>query len=158
MQGSATASVKEGIPIAARTPRVVVVDDSPDFLALMTDLIGSRASVICFNSPETTPDELMLAAPDLLIIDLRLGTPHDGWNLILAARGDERLIGVPLVVCSADLYGVQKHEQELLAMPLVHVLSKPFDLETFESLLTQVLPRSGQVGSADESPRLSDAC
>jgi CheY-like chemotaxis protein len=126
--------------IASR-PRLVVVDDSPEFLALVRDLVADRASVECFDSPDTLVDDVARVAPDMIMIDLKLDGAGRGWDLLRECRADPRLAGLTFVICSADVYGIEEHQPEISSMTDVHVLRKPFDIAEFEDAIAPVLDR-----------------
>jgi CheY-like chemotaxis protein len=118
-----------------------VVDDSPEFLSLIRDMVSPPAVVECFDSPDTTVDDVALAAPGLVIVDLKLGGGSSGWELLRACRADPRLEAIPLVLCSADIRGLDERQAEIASMG-VAVLRKPFTLEEFEALLAGALEGS----------------
>jgi DNA-binding response OmpR family regulator len=103
------------------------------------DLVADRAFVDCFDSADTTVDDIAILAPDLVVIDLKLGDTLAGWELLLACRAHPRLGRLPLVICSADSLGLREHDADLAAMPEVHVLQKPFRLSQFEEILRPML-------------------
>ena len=85
--------------------RVTVVNDNPDFLDLVGDLLGEL-------NYETTlvdgdrPDAIVTIAasdPDVLIVDLRMGSDAlHGWDVAQQVRAEPTLDGLPILVCSAD--------------------------------------------------------
>ncbi len=142
MPGRAPRECCSGKVIAiASHPRLVVVDDSPEFLSLVRDLISDRATVDCFDSPDTLVDDIAMLDPDLVMIDLKLGSSSRGWPLLKACRADRRLAGLTLVICSADVYGIDEHAAEIAAMSDVIVLRKPFELAEFEQAIAPILGR-----------------
>jgi hypothetical protein len=46
---------------------------------------------------------------------------------------------VPIIVCSAALEDIRKHEAELRAMPRLTILRKPFSLDELEASVTHAL-------------------
>jgi CheY-like chemotaxis protein len=97
--------------------------------------------VECFDSPDTLVDDIALVGPDLVMIDLKLDGTSRGWDLLNECRADPRLVGLSFVICSADVYGIEEHGQEIAAMTDVNVLRKPFDIAEFEDAITPVLER-----------------
>lgn len=108
----------------------------------MGDLIPSPATVEAFDSPDTTVDDIAMVDPSLVIIDLKLGGVADGWELLLGCCEDQRFASVPLVLCSADIRGLEEHNHEIAGLPNVSVLRKPFTIEEFEHLLARTLATS----------------
>jgi CheY-like chemotaxis protein len=118
--------------------RVTVVNDSPDFLELMADLLHDA------NYPATLIDgdrdnamELVEAAePEILIIDLRLGSDElKGLDVLRKVRDHPDLRDVPTIVCTADRAGLESVEDEIRSMRRVSVLMKPFEVEALYDAL-----------------------
>jgi CheY-like chemotaxis protein len=122
-----------------------VVDDSPEFLSLVGDLVSPPTTVDCFDSPDTTVDDIALRNPSLVIVDLKLGGGAVGWQLLVDCCQDQRLAGVPLVLCSADVRGLDEHRDEVASLHRVSILRKPFTIEEFEQLLARALPASAAI-------------
>lgn len=121
-------------------PRVTVVNDNPQFLELMSAILDEDAGyeVSLFNGEATSIDEIARSAPDLVIVDLLLGGAS-GWEIVTLARADERLAGVPVVVCSADVTGLRERAGELERIGDVHVLAKPFGIDEVTELVERLI-------------------
>jgi len=123
--------------------RITVINDNPEFLAMMQDLLdadGYDVSVIDGDNISSV-EPIREQQPELLIVDLLLrGTELSGWDIALAVRADEELRALPMVVCSADVHQVRERAEELTAMPGVEVILKPFKLAEMEALLQRMLP------------------
>ena len=123
-------------------PKVVVVNDNPEFLAVMDELLSSEqydTSTVDGDKADAVA-RITDARPDLLIIDLRLGADGlHGWDIVEEVRKNETLSSLPILVCSGDLQALQDAAERIEAMTDVETLVKPFALgELFgkvESLL-----------------------
>lgn len=124
-------------------PRITVVNDSADFLDLMKELLSDAGyEVATFRGAEVSIDRIAMSAPDLLVIDLRLGGPDPtGWDVALMARVHEDLHDVPIVTCSADAHELRRRQGEMAAQADVHLLAKPFGLADAEELVGRLLGR-----------------
>jgi CheY-like chemotaxis protein len=124
----------------ARTPRISVVNDNPDFLELMAAILDEDAgyAVTLHNGEETPLSVLKAAHPDLIVMDLLLGQAS-GWELIALARSDDELRDVPVIVCSADISQLRERATELAEIADLHVLEKPFGIDQLTSLVERVL-------------------
>lgn len=125
----------------AQLKRVTVVNDSPDFLALMADLLMNAnypATLIDGDRPEAK--KLVEASqPEILIIDLRLGTEGlSGLEILRWARDHPDLSRVPTIVCTADHWGVQQVRVELDAIDSVSILLKPFSVDDLYQALGEL--------------------
>ncbi len=126
-----------------RRPRISVVNDNPDFLELMSAILDEDAGydVSLFNGQQTEIGVLAASDPDLIVVDLLLGGAS-GWEIVTLARADERLAGVPIIVCSADVTALRERAGELENIGNVHVLSKPFSIDQITGLVEQLIGRA----------------
>ena len=126
-------------------PRISVINDHPDFLALMSAILDDEAGydVSLFSGERTTMAELAAAEPDLIIVDLLLGGAS-GWELVTLARADERLADVPIIVASADVLALRDREAELERIGNVHLLAKPFEIDAMTDLVEGLVGRGAR--------------
>jgi CheY-like chemotaxis protein len=146
---------------SATRPRVTVIDDSPEFLSLMRDVLGEAHEVRTLETVRSIA-EVAASEPDLLLIDLHAGGPAGGltgWEILALARSHPLLRDVPAVVCSADLATLREDRIRLVAFGDVQLIAKPFDLTAFEQVIDRMLRLSGssqrsQVEDAEYPPLL----
>jgi CheY-like chemotaxis protein len=126
-----------------RRPRIGVVNDSPDFLDLMSAILDEDAGyeVSLFNGQELEIDQLAGADPDLIVVDLLLGGAS-GWEIVTLARVDGRLAAVPIIVCSADIAALNERAGDLERIGNVHVLAKPFAIDEITELVERLIGRA----------------
>src|SRR5687768_4708056 len=129
-------------------PHISVINDNADFLDLMSAILDEDAGydVSLFNGQEVDIDELVAAAPEVIIVDLLLGGAS-GWEIVTLARADDRLASIPIIICSADVAGLHERAGDLERIGNVHVLTKPFAIDAMTdlvgSLVGQPVPASG---------------
>jgi CheY-like chemotaxis protein len=126
-------------------PRISVINDNPDFLALMSAILDDEAGydVTLFSGERMTMAELAASEPALIIIDLLLGGAS-GWELVTLARADERLADVPIIVASADVLALRDREAELERIGNIHIMSKPFGLDAMTDLVEGLVGRGAR--------------
>jgi CheY-like chemotaxis protein len=126
-------------------PRISVINDNPDFLALMSAILDDEAGydVTTFSGERMTMADLAAARPDLIIVDLLLGGAS-GWELVTLARADERLSEVPIIVASADVIALRDREAELEHIGNVHLMAKPFGIDAMTELVEGLVGRRAQ--------------
>ena len=125
--------------------RVTVVNDSDEFLGVMSDVLTEDGHVShALKGADHSIDDIAATNPDLLIVDLRLGPESqvDGWSVIVAARAHDGLKDVPIILCSADLEALRRRADEIAAYADVHTLEKPFTLAQVEQLVSLLLDRA----------------
>ncbi len=110
-----------------------MVDDRPDFLGLMEDVLSDEGyEVSTFLSCAEAVSATAGSRPDLIISDLRLGG-ESGFDLVRALQSDPVLSGIPILLCTAATLDVEEQiEEPDLNVP---VLYKPFEVD---DLLTRV--------------------
>ena len=125
--------------------RLTVVNDSDEFLGVMTEVIREAGHQCTALRGETvTLDDIAATDPELLIVDLRLesGVLNDGWGIVVGARAHPRLADVPIIICSGDVQFLRERADEIAALADVHTLAKPFRLAEVEDLVTRLLDRA----------------
>jgi CheY-like chemotaxis protein len=131
--------------------RVSVINDSPEFIGLMGDLLESLGHVMTgFTAVEASIEEVVRSSPDLLIVDLRLeDKPQEisGWELVILARSHRKLVSVPVILCTADVWELKKRKDDLEQIAGVHVVTKPFGVDDMCDLIDSVVATSGERAS-----------
>ena len=126
--------------------RVTVINDNPEFLGLMGDLLeigGHDATTL--RGEDVTIEAIAETEPQIVIVDLRLDNAKllgDGWAVVVGCRAHQALSNVPIVLCSADPVYLRERADEIAALADVHPLSKPFSIDDVESLLNGLLARA----------------
>jgi CheY-like chemotaxis protein len=128
--------------------RVTVLNDSAEFLDMIGDILeDQRYPVTLVDGDEPEPlERIRESRPELLMIDLRLGTDKlHGWDIAQQVRHDRELARVPILICSADVAALTEIEDQLDDTRLTAMLAKPFQieelLETVERLLGEPTAR-----------------
>ena len=107
--------------------RIYVVDDLPDFLELMEDVLSDEGyEVITYPTIGEAAAAAGEAQPDLIITDVRIGE-ESGLDLVDAIRSDPATRRISLLVVTAATMDVEERGGELLSAH-VPVLYKPFDM------------------------------
>ena len=119
-----------GAAVTAAT-HVLVIDDAEELRALFRDIFEGEGCRVSLAATAPGIEEVARLAPDLVVLDLLLGSDEDAaWLLLRAMRGDARLARVPVVVCSAATELLGRLRGELAALG-AEVVPKPFDLDDF---------------------------
>jgi len=132
--------------MARRTrSRITVVDDSPEFLGMLVELLGEDGDgyqVTAIDGELESFEDIVRTKPNLLIVDLVLrnaGTHMSGWELVLLGRFHPGLREVPLIVCSGDALQLEERADQLAELANLHILTKPFSVEQLEGLVARLL-------------------
>lgn len=121
--------------------RIAVVNDDPAFLALLDEVLEAAGDyeVFPFRDEETSLGELRAIRPELIIVDILLGSMPTGWELALLAGADRELGPVPIIVSTPEVPGLGRRVEELHEVANVRVLSKPFTLEQLRAIVREAL-------------------
>lgn len=116
---------------------LLVVDDDPDLLALLSAHYGARGYTVA--AVESCAAALRLAAerrPDLVLLDFCL-PKMGGKRFIEILRADELTRAAPVIVMSAA--SLDWVVSSLAPDPLVHVIEKPLDFAHLDSLIEEMI-------------------
>ena len=129
-------------------PRVTVVNDNPEFLDLVHDILeGDRYETTMIDGDRPgVLDIIRSSRPDLLMIDVRLGVEGDhGWEIAQEVRGESQFTELPVLLCSADTLALEGLASGLAETRRVATLEKPFTIDQLISTIDELL--------ADPAPR-----
>ena len=122
--------------------RVTVVNDNPEFLALVHDILeDDRYEATTVDGDRADALDLVRASrPDLLMIDLRMGSDGlHGWDIAQQVRADPAFDGLPVLICSADVLALKDVEGDLDKMRHVGTLTKPFSIDDLTESIDELL-------------------
>lgn len=84
------------------TPSILVVDDDPDFVAIITVILETKQyQVRSAYDPDEGFAELEKEIPDLLILDVMMGRGAGGFVLARKIRKDSRFDHVPIMMLTS---------------------------------------------------------
>jgi two-component system cell cycle response regulator len=127
----------------ARALRVLVVEDDPDSLELMTYLFRAFGhEPLGAVSGDAALTAAASSTPDLILCDLRL-PGMDGFELLTRLKADPTLRSIPVVAVTA--YAMPGDRERVLSAGFSGYVSKPIDPESF---VRQAESFTAQGGSA----------
>lgn len=121
--------------------RVTVVNDNPDFLQLMQDLLqdADYPATLIDGGRDNAFELIEASEPEILIVDLRLGSNEiTGLEILKRVRDDPALRQVPTVICTADTWSIDQVREEVASMDRVAVLTKPFAIADLYRVLEEL--------------------
>ena len=122
--------------------RITVVNDNPDFLDLVRDILHDEAySTTTIDGDRADAlDLIRQSGPELLMIDLRMGSDElHGWDIAQEVRSDSELRGVPVLICSADYQALNELRADLAETHGVATLVKPFSIDELTEAIDSLL-------------------
>jgi CheY-like chemotaxis protein len=118
--------------------RLTVVNDNPEFLALMADFLTEEGyDVVTLPKHQGAFEQIKSSLPDVVICDLMFGTLAAGWAVIDMLHLDPETRSIPVILCTVATKEVQEAAASLTAKGIVW-LEKPFELERLLQLLAGI--------------------
>jgi len=111
------------------------VNDDIDFIdaikILLTELNTYKVSVI--HEGEKAYQVIKKTLPDLVILDIRMDTPHRGWSILDLLKLDPKTSPIPVIVCTATTLNEEK--VNWLKKHNISLLLKPFEIFDLQTLV-----------------------
>jgi CheY-like chemotaxis protein len=133
--------------------RVLVVDDDPWILRMVTATLEKRSYVVDTAREGRQALERALAnPPDVIISDVMMPV-MEGWTFVQRLRQDPRLSSIPVIFLTA----LGKDEARLAELGLGHedFLAKPFRFDDLEKRVSRALTRTGSAPAQVPSGAIS---
>lgn len=117
---------------------VTVVNDHPEFLALMTEFLTEEGyQVTSIPKHQGAFEQIKASKPDIVICDLIFDNMPAGWALLDMLYFDPETRPIPVILCSAAIRQVQEAVPSFAGKGILW-LEKPFELETLLDLLAGI--------------------
>lgn len=69
------------------SPKILVIDDDPDFLAAVTPILKSALyDVVTASNPQEAKDKIFAEKPNLILLDIMMDSLFDGFSLCHAIK------------------------------------------------------------------------
>jgi GAF domain-containing protein/DNA-binding response OmpR family regulator len=131
----------------SNTERILIIDDQPDAIRLLTQILGEHGNYRVFHANNGTDGIALVARrrPDLVILDLRM-PDMDGFAVLNELRANPETAAIPVIVVTGDLdLKSDEHRQ----LENVRVLPKAgISEQAYEEFITRVQKHlSGEEGN-----------
>lgn len=113
--------------VDGKQPHVLVVDDSPEILSLIRDLLEEELlRVTTCSDGDVDLGKLVGIAPDLILLDPMSG-PAEG--LLQHLIGDARSLQIPIIFCTGAVRDEVDEMGERWGAIAPMIVRKPFDID-----------------------------
>jgi two-component system cell cycle response regulator DivK len=124
-------------PRLMRPPRVLLVDDEPEFLELTTQILrGAGFIVECAHAAGEAVARAVARPPDVILLDILL-PGCDGLEILETLRGEPETADVPVLACTALAH--RDSGPLLVKAGFDGMVAKPINWHDLERLLTAVI-------------------
>lgn len=109
--------------------RIAVVNDDTAFLDLVSELLALEGhDTLILRESRNAFERISEALPDLVILDIRMNAPENGWTVCELLKLDPRTRHLPIIVCSAAITDL-RDRAAWLEEHSIGALPKPFDID-----------------------------
>ncbi len=117
---------------------IAVVDDEAAFTDMVCELLADEGyATIYTHTPAEAYPLIRDAQPDVVILDIRMGKPDAGIDILTMLWLDSRTVRIPVIICSADSTFLQTMDGYLQGN--CYALPKPFTLDALLDTITTAL-------------------
>lgn len=124
-------------------PRILLIDDDADVHLAVKMILEPLGYVVqCCLTGQQGLEAARKELPDLLLLDVMLATPSEGFHVAYDFKMDERLRDVPIVMVSAisEAMGIDfAREVGTPFLPAERFVNKPFDAKTLREAVEATL-------------------
>jgi CheY-like chemotaxis protein len=121
--------------MARKKKHVTVINDHPEFLALLADFLGEEGyDVTPIPKHQGAFEQIKASQPDVVICDLIFDNIPAGWAVLDMLYLDPVTRAIPVILCSAATKQVQEAVPSFVGKGILW-LEKPFELEKLLELL-----------------------
>ncbi len=134
--------------------RILVVDDDPQILRLVTSYLGQAGfATLTAAHGEAAMHSLRRERPDLVVLDLML-PGRDGWEILRWLRADAGLAATPVLLLTARV----DDDDKIVGLELGadDYLTKPFNPREVVARVRALLRRAGAAPAAAHVLQLDD--
>ncbi len=119
--------------------KIAVVNDDIDFIdaikILLSEFGNYKVSVI--HEGEKAYQVIKAEPPDLIILDIRMDTPHRGWSILDLLKLDPKTNPIPVIICTATT--INEEKTNWLKKHNITLLLKPFEINDLKMLVDIML-------------------
>jgi CheY-like chemotaxis protein len=125
------------------TRRVLVADDDPAILRLVTTLVEKEGYTVVTARDGREAIKLLQAGADFVAAIFDVVMPHiEGPELIRYMRSEKRLMKIPVIMMTAEQN--PKHTSDSFAAGAVVFLPKPFTSSQLQIMLRMIVNQSAK--------------
>lgn len=136
-------------PPGAR-PKVLVINDSPDFLTVMRELLTDEGGyeVATLDQSEGVVRQVSSTPPDLIILDVVFRSGPSGLEVAEQLAAAAETARIPVLFCTAlSERDLAEDVRDLVTSRNQRIIYKPFDIEDLLSQVGDMLHQKDNLAS-----------
>ncbi|NNN06437.1 MAG: response regulator transcription factor [Elusimicrobia bacterium] len=124
----------------ARTPRILVVDDEPDFRRIAFRYFQACAGFECIAAADAGQalERAINGSPDLILMDVVL-SGMNGFDVLKALRADRRTAAIPVIFMTGDAGNTELLASACQNMDVASFVRKPLNWADLVALVNGTL-------------------
>lgn len=132
--------------------RILIVDDDPDFVAVMKVVLqGERYTVATASDREEGMNQIQADKPDLIIMDVMMSTWSDGFEMSRELKKDPRYEDIPILMLTGveekTGIGFKSTAGDPEWLPVNGFLDKPVEPQVLLDEVKSLLSRKARNGA-----------
>jgi len=128
---------------------VMVIDDDPEMLWFVCDVLNDEFNVIPVNDPLTVLSVLSGNKTDIILCDLMM-SELNGIEIVKTIKSDKGLLHIPFIIVSAA--HESERQTEVMNAGAEIYITKPFDNDYLKSVIKRLLGRKEDLKDYFASP------
>lgn len=128
---------------------VTVVEDDPEMLWFICDVLNDEFNVIPVNNPSIVSEVLLTNRTDIILCDIMMDG-ISGIEITKTLKSDESTSHIPLIIVSAA-HEIEKQTEAINAGAELYV-TKPFNIDYLKSVVKRLLGRKEDLKDYFASP------
>ena len=130
-------------------PIVTVIDDNPEMLWFICDVLSDEFNVLPINNPSMVVETLSKNHTDIILCDIMMGKT-DGIQLTRILKSDKNTLHIPLIIVSA-VHDIEMQTEAINAGAELYI-TKPFDNLHLKTTIKRLLGRKKDLKDYFASP------
>jgi DNA-binding response OmpR family regulator len=129
--------------------RIAIIDNDADVVFLLNEVFHDHHwDVLSARRVDAAVELIRNEWPDVVLLDLWLDGPVNGWDLLRYLKGDSATSSIPVIVCSGAIAELRDRADWLRGHG-IDVIYKPFDLDEVEAAVARSFspPRATSEGA-----------
>ncbi len=146
--------VLNGSPERGSVPKILVINDSPDFLGLMREILVFEGGydVATLDQSEGALRQITSDRPDMVILDIVFRQPPDGLAVAASLAEADGTRDLPVLFCTAlGERDIAEDIRRVIDSRNQRILYKPFEIDDLLALVAEMLERALGILATDEA-------